>query len=224
VLEAARGHGADAIHPGYGFLSENADFAQAVVDAGFVFIGPTPVRWSAMGDKLSARRSWRGGRSGGARPHRSGARSRRCAIEVAERIGYPVLLKAAAGGGGKGMRVVRSAAEMASRSSAPWARRSNAFGNAPSSWRSSSRIPRHIEVQVLGDTHGEVIHLFERECSVQRRHQKVIEESPSPSMTPATRERCAKPRCPTARAVDYTNAGTVEFILPTSRATSTSSR
>ena len=212
VLDAARMAGVDAIHPGYGFLSENADFAQACADAGFVFIGPSPDAMRAMGNKLSAREIMEkagvpvvpGLTEPVADPDR--------AIEVARGIGYPVLLKAASGGGGKGMRVVESDTEMGSALERTMGEAASAFGDPSIFVEKFITRPRHLEVQVMGDTHGNVVHLFERECSVQRRHQKVIEESPSPSIDQATRERLCQAAVEAAKAVDYTGAGTVEFI------------
>jgi acetyl-CoA carboxylase biotin carboxylase subunit len=212
VLDAARTAGVDAIHPGYGFLSENADFAQACVDAGFTFIGPTPDSMRSMGNKLSAREIMEeagvpvvpGLTEPVADPDR--------AIDVAEGIGYPVLLKAASGGGGKGMRVVQSAKEMPSALDRTMGEARSAFGDPSIFVEKFIERPRHLEVQVMGDTHGNVVHLFERECSVQRRHQKVIEESPSPSIDEDTRQRLCAAAVDAARAVDYHGAGTVEFI------------
>jgi acetyl-CoA carboxylase biotin carboxylase subunit len=212
ILGAAREAAVDAIHPGYGFLSENADFAQAVADAGFTFIGPTPDAMRSMGNKLSARSIMEKANvpvvPGLTEPVSDPER----ATEVAEGIGYPVLLKAASGGGGKGMRVVRSAKEMTTALKLTMGEAASAFGDPSIFVEKFIERPRHLEVQVMGDSHGNVVHLFERECSVQRRHQKVIEESPSPSIDEATRQRLCAAAVEAARAVDYVGAGTVEFI------------
>jgi len=212
VLEAARTAGADAIHPGYGFLSENAEFAQACVDAGFVFIGPSPDAMRSMGNKLSARALMEKAGvpvvPGLTEPVDDPDR----AITVARDIGYPVLLKAASGGGGKGMRVVENDEDMASALERTMGEAASSFGDPAIFVEKFITRPRHLEVQVMGDTHGSVVHLFERECSVQRRHQKVIEESPSPSIDPATRGKLCHAAVEAAKAVDYTGAGTVEFI------------
>ncbi|RKZ12351.1 acetyl-CoA carboxylase biotin carboxylase subunit, partial [bacterium] len=212
IIAAAHDAGADAIHPGYGFLSENADFSQAVNDAGLVFIGPSPEAMRAMGNKLSARAIMEKAGvpvvPGLTEPVSEPGR----AIEVANGIGYPVLLKAASGGGGKGMRVVNDAKEMKSALEMTMGEAASAFGDPSIFVEKYIERPRHLEVQVMGDSHGNVVHLFERECSVQRRHQKVIEESPSPSIDQATREKLCAAAVEAARAVDYVGAGTVEFI------------
>lgn len=212
VLDAARTAEVDAIHPGYGFLSENADFAQAVVDAGFTFIGPTADSMRAMGNKLSARRIMEDAGvpvvPGLTEPVADAKR----ALEVAEQIGYPVLLKAASGGGGKGMRVVHDGKAMKSALERTMGEAKSAFGDPSIFVEKFIERPRHLEVQVVGDTHGNVVHCFERECSVQRRHQKVVEESPSPSIDEQTRGRLCAAAVAAAQAVDYVGAGTVEFI------------
>ena len=212
ILGAAREAAVDAIHPGYGFLSENADFAAAVIDAGFTFIGPTPEAMRAMGNKLSARAIMEkagvpvvpGLTEPVSEPER--------AIEVAAGIGYPVLLKAASGGGGKGMRVVNDPQEMKQALELTMGEAASAFGDPSIFVEKFIEKPRHLEVQVMGDSHGNVVHLFERECSVQRRHQKVIEESPSPSIDADTRAKLCAAAVEAASAVDYVGAGTVEFI------------
>jgi len=213
VISAALESGADAIHPGYGFLSENGAFAQAVEDAGLIFIGPTAESMAVMGDKLAARSKMilsgvpviPGGEAAITDPETAAAE--------AETIGYPVLLKAAAGGGGKGMRVVREAGEIATALRETMGEARSAFGDETIFVERFIENPKHIEVQVLGDGQGNVIHLFERECSVQRRHQKVIEESPSPSLSPELRAEICAAAVQTARSIDYRGAGTVEFIL-----------
>ena len=212
IIEAARTAKANAIHPGYGFLSENADFAQAVEDAGLVFIGPTADSMRRMGNKLSARRIMEAAGVPIVPGLTEAVSDPAAAIEAAEEIGYPVLLKAASGGGGKGMRVVHSSDEMASAVERTQSEALNAFSDASIFVEKFIERPRHLEVQVLGDGKGEVLHLFERECSIQRRHQKVIEESPSPSIDETIRRKLCEAAVDAARAVDYRGAGTVEFI------------
>ncbi|MCP4574238.1 MAG: acetyl-CoA carboxylase biotin carboxylase subunit [bacterium] len=213
VIEAAKTTGAEAIHPGYGFLSENGPFSRAVEEAGLVFIGPKAETMEVMGDKLSARRRMRAAGVPVVPGTDEAVRDPEVATEIADGIGYPVLLKASAGGGGKGMRIVREAGEMAGALRRTMGEAGASFGDDSIFVEKYVENPKHIEVQVLGDGKGEVIHVFERECSVQRRHQKVIEESPSPSLTPALRERICDAAVQTAKAVDYRGAGTVEFIL-----------
>jgi acetyl-CoA carboxylase biotin carboxylase subunit len=213
LIDAAKQAGAGAIHPGYGFLSENAGFCRAVEAAGLVFIGPTAASMEVMGDKLASRRKMMQSGVPVVPGTEDAVRDPDVAIACAEKIGYPVLLKASAGGGGKGMRIVRSAADMASALRQTMGEAGQSFGNDAIFVEKYIENPKHIEVQVLGDGKGGAIHLFERECSVQRRHQKVIEESPSPSLTPELRARICEAAVQTARAVDYRGAGTVEFIL-----------
>ncbi|MCI0356789.1 MAG: acetyl-CoA carboxylase biotin carboxylase subunit [Acidobacteria bacterium] len=217
LLEAARRSGAEAIHPGYGFLSEDAAFARACADAGVKFIGPSPAAMEAMGSKTSARRSMQAAGvpvvPGTMRGLNSGAEADRAARE----IGYPVLLKAAAGGGGKGMRAVASPSELAAALEAARSEALRAFGNDEVYLEKLLVNPRHIEVQVLGDEHGNLVHLGERECSLQRRHQKVLEESPSPLVDPALRDRIGEAAVRVARAAGYSSAGTVEFLLDSDR-------
>lgn len=219
VLDAARRHGAQAIHPGYGFLSENPVFAQACLDAGLVFIGPSPDAMRKLGSKTEARRL---AKSAGApvvpgteEPVRSAAEAR----SAARGIGYPVLLKAAAGGGGKGMRLVSSEREIegALRDAASEAER--AFNDSEIYIEKALEHPRHIEIQIFGDQHGNLIHLGERECSLQRRHQKVIEECPSPLVVAhaGMREAMGEAALKVARAAGYTNAGTAEFLVDKNR-------
>jgi len=217
ILDAARRHGADAIHPGYGFLSENAEFAQACSDAGIVFIGPPAEAIRSMGSKTAARSM---AIAAGA-PVVPGTEQPLTRPEdgrdVARRLGYPVLIKAAAGGGGKGMRRVDREEDLEGsiRDAASEALR--AFRNDEVYLEKLVVEPRHIEIQVLGDHHGHMIHLGERECSIQRRHQKVIEECPSPIMTPDLRERMGEAALKVARAAGYANAGTVEFLVDRDR-------
>ncbi len=212
VIEAAKSTGAEAIHPGYGFLSENAAFAEAVSAAGLTFIGPPPSAIRAMGDKAESKITMK---AAGV-PTVPGAENLSGEaefIEAAERIGYPVLVKAAAGGGGKGMRVVNSAREMSEALAAARRESQNAFGDERLLIEKYIEHAHHIEFQVFGDQHGNLVHLFERECSVQRRHQKIIEESPSPLLTPELREQMGAAAVKAAKAVNYSNAGTVEFIF-----------
>ena len=213
VIAAAQRSGADAIHPGYGFLSERAEFADACERAGLVFIGPPAAVIERMGSKIGARDLMQ--RSGvpvvpGATP---ADQSDEGVAAAARTLGYPVLIKASAGGGGKGMRVVRD--DAAAREAIPAARReaTSAFGDGTLYVERLIERPRHVEIQVLADCHGNVVHLFERECSLQRRHQKIVEESPSPALTPAVRARMTAAAVAAARAADYRNAGTIEFLL-----------
>jgi acetyl-CoA carboxylase, biotin carboxylase subunit len=213
VIAAAVETGADAIHPGYGFLSENGAFSEAVETAGMVFIGPTAESMHVMGDKLSARRKMRASGVPVVPGTDEAVTDPELAIKIADGIGYPVLLKASAGGGGKGMRIVREAADMASALRQTMGEAASSFGNDAIFVEKYIENPKHIEVQVLGDGKGGAIHLFERECSVQRRHQKVIEECPSPSLSPDLREKICAAAVQTTVSVKYRGAGTVEFIL-----------
>jgi acetyl-CoA carboxylase, biotin carboxylase subunit len=211
ILEAAREAGCDAIHPGYGFLSENAGFARRVRQAGLAFVGPTPEAMEAMGDKTSARRN----AAAAGVPIAPGSETLRDpghARAEAGRVGYPVMLKASAGGGGIGMRVVRQASEMEGQFASASQQAAAAFGVPDLFLEKYLERPRHIEVQVLGDHHGNVIHLGERECSVQRRHQKVVEEAPSAALTQQERDEVGAKAVALARRVGYTNAGTMEFL------------
>ena len=217
IIAAATETGAEAIHPGYGFLSENGAFSRAVEAAGLVFIGPTAESMEIMGDKLSSRRKMLTAGVPVVPGTEEAVSNPDVAIKIADEIGYPVLLKASAGGGGKGMRVVRVAEDMASALRQTMGEAGSAFGNDAVFVEKYIEDPKHIEVQVLGDGRGNVVHVFERECSVQRRHQKVIEESPSPSLTPELREQICQAAVQTAAAIDYRGAGTVEFILTPDR-------
>jgi acetyl/propionyl-CoA carboxylase alpha subunit len=213
VFAVATACGVDAIHPGYGFLSENADFAAACAERGITFIGPTPAAMRAMGSKASARAL---AQQAGVPvvPGVDGAELTDEALrETADAIGYPVLIKASAGGGGKGMRVVNSSAEFADALQAARKEAQSAFGNDHMIVEKYFTEIHHVEIQVLGDQQGKVLHLFERECSVQRRHQKIIEESPSPIVTDDLRQRMAVAAVSLAQAVNYVSAGTVEFIV-----------
>jgi len=212
ILEAARASGADAVHPGYGFLSENADFARQCQEAGITFIGPPSAAIEMMGNKVVARAAAR--RAGApVVPGSDGPVADEAeAVEVAAGIGYPVMLKAAAGGGGKGMRIVRSESELRSALSLTKGEAASAFGDDEVYLEKYIERPRHIEVQILFDGHGNGVHLGERECTIQRRHQKVIEEAPSPSITALQREEMGQAALAIARAAGYVNAGTIEFI------------
>ncbi|MDY7522719.1 acetyl/propionyl/methylcrotonyl-CoA carboxylase subunit alpha [Sphingomonas sp. 10B4] len=216
IIAAAKATGAEAIHPGYGFLSENADFAQAVIDAGIVWVGPNPDSIRAMGLKDAAKeRMIAAGVP--VTPGYLGADQspERLAAEAAA-VGYPVLIKAVAGGGGKGMRRVDDPADFADALVSCQREAASSFGNTDVLIEKYILSPRHIEVQVFGDTHGTVVHLFERDCSLQRRHQKVIEEAPAPGMDAATREAICAAAVKAAKAVDYVGAGTIEFIADAS--------
>ena len=213
ILAAIKKSGADAVHPGYGFLSENAGFAEALEKAGVTFIGPTPDNIRAMGDKLSAIKLMKAADvptvpgSGGPVDTIEDAR------KVVEKIGLPVIIKATAGGGGKGMRVVYKMEELESSYRAARSEGLNYFKNDTVYIEKYVQNPKHIEVQVFGDKHGNVCHLFERECSIQRRHQKVIEESPSPSVPPEVRKKLGEVSVRAAKSINYVGAGTFEFIF-----------
>ncbi|WP_379922433.1 biotin carboxylase N-terminal domain-containing protein [Erythrobacter sp. R86502] len=216
IIAAAKQTGADAIHPGYGFLSENADFAQDVIDAGLIWVGPKPASIRAMGLKDAAKaRMIEAGVP--VTPGYLGAdQSLERLTKEAEAIGYPVLIKAVAGGGGKGMRKVDTPADFAAALESCRREAKASFGNDEVLLEKWITSPRHIEVQVFGDSHGNVVHLFERDCSLQRRHQKVIEEAPAPGMDEATREAICAAAVRAAKAVDYEGAGTIEFIADAS--------
>jgi acetyl/propionyl-CoA carboxylase alpha subunit len=211
ILAAARQSGAQAIHPGYGFLAENAGFARAVEAAGLVFVGPAPEQIEAMGDKRAARRiALEAGVA--VVPGAEGA-DLQALVAAAHKIGYPVMVKAALGGGGKGMRAVSDEAQLREAIESAMRLAASAFGDAAVYLEKRLEHARHIEVQVLGDGHGHAIHLFERECSLQRRHQKVIEEAPSPTIDEALRERMTAAAVRLAQRVRYRGAGTIEMLL-----------
>src|SRR5919112_1839749 len=217
VLAAARETGAEAIHPGYGFLSENADFAEAVEAAGLVWVGPTASSIRAIGLKDSAKTLMvEAGVPVTPGYHGEDQAPERLQAE-ADAISYPVLIKAVAGGGGKGMRRVNASAEFQEMLASCKREAAAAFGDGRVLIEKYIERPRHIEVQVFGDTHGNVVHLFERDCSLQRRHQKVIEEAPAPGMGSATREAVCGAAVRAAQAVNYEGAGTVEFIADASQ-------
>ena len=213
VIDAAKSTGAQGIHPGYGFLSENSAFSAACAAAGIAFLGPSEHAIEVMGDKITAKNAVAAFDvpvvPGIARPNLTDEEL----IAAAEDIGYPVLVKPSAGGGGKGMRLVEDPANLAEALRSARREAASSFGDDTLFLERFVLRPRHIEVQVLADQHGNVVHLGERECSLQRRHQKVIEEAPSPLLDQVTRDRIGAAACNTARSVDYTGAGTVEFIV-----------
>jgi acetyl-CoA carboxylase biotin carboxylase subunit len=213
IIAAAKQTGAEAIHPGYGFLSEREWFASAVRKAGLVWVGPPAEAIAAMGSKTAARELAIRAGTPVVPGTTTALRDADEAAEVAERFGYPVLLKAAAGGGGKGMRVVHKRADLASALQAAQREAKNAFGDDAVYVEKYIVGPRHVEIQVLGDQHGTMLHLGERECSIQRRHQKMIEEAPSVAVTPELRARMGAAAVAAARAAGYSNAGTCEFLL-----------
>ena len=216
IIAAAKATGAEAIHPGYGFLSENAEFAQSVIDAGLIWVGPKPASITAMGLKDAAKALMEAA-GVPVTPGYLGANQDPANLaEEAAKIGYPVLIKAVAGGGGKGMRLVEAAGDFADALQSCQREAASSFGNDHVLIEKYIQRPRHIEVQVFGDSHGNVVHLFERDCSLQRRHQKVIEEAPAPGMDEATREALCAAAVKAARAVDYEGAGTIEFIADAS--------
>ena len=213
IIDAAKKTKSEAIHPGYGFLAENAQFARAVTEAGLIFVGPTPEAMEVMGSKITARRAAAAAGvpivPGTVEPLTSLADAK----ETAKQYGFPVMLKAAAGGGGKGMRLVESPTDLASAFETAQAEAAAAFADSSLYLEKAVERPRHIEIQVFADAHGNVVHLGERECSIQRRHQKVIEECPSPINDANLRNRMGEAAKTLARAVQYTGAGTVEFLL-----------
>ncbi len=212
VIDAARASGADAIHPGYGFLSENAAFARRVAEAGLVFVGPSASAIAAMGDKLVSREHAE--RAGvPVVPGEALSSPHPTAADRAAALGYPVLVKAAAGGGGRGMRVVRRPEELDDAIAAGAREAGAAFADGRVYLEKYLERPRHVEVQILADQHGALVHLGERECSIQRRHQKIVEETPCPGLSARTRTDITDAAIAVARAVDYASAGTVEFLL-----------
>jgi acetyl-CoA carboxylase, biotin carboxylase subunit len=217
LIDVAKRSGAEAIHPGYGFLSERAHFAEACANAGLVFIGPSPQAIDAMGDKVEARKRMIAAKVPVVPGSEGTIESEEEIISTAVKIGFPVMLKAAAGGGGKGMRLVESEREIRAGARAARSEAKSAFGDDRIYLERFVDSPRHIEVQVLGDKQGNVVHVYERECSIQRRHQKVIEESPSPALDAKTREAMGKVAVQAAKAVDYVGAGTIEFLVDSKR-------
>ena len=220
IIAAARQTGAEAIHPGYGFLSENAEFAQAVVDAGLIWVGPKPASITAMGLKDAAKKLMDAAGVPVTPGYLGANQDPDFLAREAGKIGYPVLIKAVAGGGGKGMRLVERAADFIDALASCKREAASSFSNDHVLIEKYILSPRHIEVQVFGDTHGNIVHLFERDCSLQRRHQKVIEEAPAPGMDEATREQLCAAAVRAAKAVDYVGAGTIEFIADGSGALS----
>lgn len=213
VIAAARATGADAIHPGYGFLSENAAFATAVTQAGLIFVGPSPASIELMGSKLAAKETVKAFDVPLVPGLDRAIQDPQAALAVAEQIGFPVLIKASAGGGGKGMRTVDRKEDFLPQMKRAVSEAEAAFGDGSVFVEKYVTQPRHIEIQVLGDQHGHVVHLFERECSIQRRHQKVLEEAPSSVLTPKLRAQMGAAAVRVAQACDYVGAGTVEFLL-----------
>jgi propionyl-CoA carboxylase alpha subunit len=212
IIAACRSSGAEAVHPGYGFLSEREAFAQALAKAGIVFIGPNAKAIAAMGDKIESKKAAARAKVSTVPGYLGVIEDEKHAARIADEIGYPVMLKASAGGGGKGMRVARSKAEVAEGFARARSEAKSSFGDDRVFMEKFIVNPRHVEIQVLGDKHGHVIHLGERECSIQRRNQKVIEESPSPLLDAETRRQMGKQAVQLAKAVGYDSAGTVEFV------------
>jgi acetyl-CoA carboxylase, biotin carboxylase subunit len=213
ILEVAQKSKADAIHPGYGFLSENAVFSEKCQKAGIKFIGPGPYAISQMGDKITARKTMMAAGVPVVPGTESAITSEEEAIKTVKKVGLPVMIKASSGGGGKGMRLVKKESDIKSSIRAARSEAKSAFGDDAVYIEKYIESPHHIEFQILADQHGNVIHLFERECSVQRRHQKLIEETPSPILTPGIRDEMGKAAVAAAKAVNYEGAGTIEFIV-----------
>ena len=213
IIKQALSLGVDAIHPGYGFLSENAKFSQAVSDAGMKFIGPKPYAIETMGSKLAAKAAVKEYNIPMVPGTEGAVEDPEEAKKIAKEIGFPILIKASAGGGGKGMRIVENEGELEEQMSRAISEAKSAFGDGSVFIERFVTSPRHIEIQVLADSHGNILYLFERECSIQRRHQKVVEEAPSAVLTPALRKQMGEAAVDVARACDYLGAGTVEFLL-----------
>ncbi len=213
IIEKALELGVDGIHPGYGFLSENADFVEKVTAAGITFIGPDPMAVRVMGSKLAAKDAVKKFDIPMVPGTDTALEDVQEAKEIAKKIGFPILIKASAGGGGKGMRIVEKEADFESQLDRAVSEAVSSFGDGSVFIEKFVTKPRHIEIQVLADRHGNVVHLFERECSVQRRHQKVVEEAPSAILSPEIREAMGRDACNVARSVDYVGAGTVEFLM-----------
>ncbi|HVQ01759.1 MAG TPA: acetyl-CoA carboxylase biotin carboxylase subunit [Candidatus Thermoplasmatota archaeon] len=213
IIESAQSTGAEAIHPGYGFLAENPDFAKSCDDSGIKFIGPTPEVIRLMGDKIEAKKTIAHAHVPVIPGYHGEKQDLTTLIKEGKKIGFPLLVKATAGGGGKGMRIVVNERELEQSIESAKRESKSAFGNDSVFLEQYIDKPRHIEFQILADEHGHVLHLFERECSIQRRHQKIIEETPSPVMTKKLREEMGKAAVAAAEAVGYTNAGTIEFMV-----------
>src|SRR6201998_3691183 len=212
IVEACRKTGAQAVHPGYGFLSERESFPRALQASGIVFIGPNPGAIAAMGDKIESKKAAAKANVSTVPGHLGVIKDDKHAVKIADEIGYPVMIKASAGGGGKGMRIAHAKSEVAEGFNLAKAEAKASFGDDRVFIEKFIVDPRHIEIQVLGDKHGNVIYLGERECSIQRRNQKVLEEAPSPLLDEATRARMGEQAVALAKAVDYDSAGTVEFV------------
>src|SRR5437763_13933740 len=217
IVEACGSTGAEAVHPGYGFLSERAEFATALAKAGIVFIGPPPEAIAAMGDKIESKRLAQAAGVSTVPGHLDVIPGAEHAIPIAREIGYPVMIKASAGGGGKGMRIAHNDAELRDGFSGAQHEAKSSFGDERVFIEKYIEQPRHIEIQVMGDAHGNIVHLGERECSIQRRHQKVIEEAPSPFLDAETRAAMGAQAVALARAVGYRSAGTIEFLVDRQR-------
>lgn len=215
VIGAACSKGADAVHPGYGFLAENADFARACEDNGLTWIGPKPESIELMGNKSQARETMQKCGVPTVPGSEGVIKTLDDAVSFADAVGYPVLIKASAGGGGRGMREVMAPGDLDAAFNAAKSEAQVAFGNADVYLEKLVKSPRHIEIQVLADTHGNAIHLCERDCSIQRRHQKLLEEAPSPALSPELRAQMGEAALKAVAAVGYVNAGTVEFLLDT---------
>jgi len=213
LISAAEVTDADAIHPGYGFLSENAEFAEICASSGITFIGPTPEAMRLMGDKISARQTVTKYGVPILPGTKEGVPSVEEAVKIAGKIGYPVIIKATAGGGGRGMKIVHSPASLPNAFAAARSEAQAGFGNPEVYIEKYCEQPRHVEIQIMADQHGNVIHLGERDCSIQRRHQKLIEEAPCPVLTPELRKQMGECAVAAAKAVGYTSVGTMEFLL-----------
>ncbi|MFH0882024.1 MAG: acetyl-CoA carboxylase biotin carboxylase subunit [bacterium] len=213
LVDTAKRTGCDALHPGYGFLAERAAFAEAVIDAGLIWVGPPPSAIDLLGDKVRSRRLMETSGVPVTPGFDCDDQKAESFLKAAKKLGYPLLVKAAAGGGGKGMRVVRKEKELGESLEGAMREAKAAFGDSRVFLERYVERPRHIEFQIFADTHGNVVHLFERECSIQRRHQKVVEETPSTALTPDLRRRMGKAAVEAARAANYVNAGTVEFLF-----------
>lgn len=213
IISAAEVTDADAIHPGYGFLSENAEFAEICANCGITFIGPSPESMRLMGDKISARQTVIKAGVPILPGTTEGVKSADEAKKIAAKIGYPVIIKATAGGGGRGMKIVHSPGSLANAFAAARSEAQAGFGNPEVYIEKYCERPRHVEIQIMGDKHGNVIHLGERDCSIQRRHQKLLEEAPCPVLTPETRKKMGECAVSAAKAVNYCSAGTMEFLL-----------
>jgi Acetyl/propionyl-CoA carboxylase, alpha subunit len=215
IIEAAKQTGAQAIHPGYGFLAENAGFAEAIAEAGLTFIGPPASAIRALGGKSEAKALMQEADVPLVPGYHGEAQDLDTLMAEAKKVGFPLLIKASAGGGGKGMKVVEDEAGLKDGIASAQREAKASFGDEKVLIERYLATPRHVEIQVFADTHGHCVHLFERDCSIQRRHQKVVEEAPAPGLTQATRDAMGAAAVRAAKAIDYTGAGTVEFLLDT---------